>query len=64
MRLAELLETGQDQSVREARLVPHGGAVQLQLRLRGGNRLARCDVSGRWAGTPSAGSLATGVVAA
>jgi exopolyphosphatase/guanosine-5'-triphosphate,3'-diphosphate pyrophosphatase len=39
VRLAELLESGQDQSVREARLEPDGRAVHL--RLEGDDRLAR-----------------------
>jgi exopolyphosphatase/guanosine-5'-triphosphate,3'-diphosphate pyrophosphatase len=39
VRLAELLESGQDQSVREARLEPDGD--NLRLRLQGDDRLAR-----------------------
>jgi exopolyphosphatase / guanosine-5'-triphosphate,3'-diphosphate pyrophosphatase len=39
VRLAELLESGQDQAVREARLEPDGRAVHL--RLQGDDRLAR-----------------------
>jgi exopolyphosphatase / guanosine-5'-triphosphate,3'-diphosphate pyrophosphatase len=39
VRLAELLESGQDQSVREARLEPEGR--DLRLRLQGDDRLAR-----------------------
>jgi hypothetical protein len=56
---AELLEIEQNRSVRGAQLVPNGRAVQLWLRLGGGDRLVCWSVSGGWARRPSAVSLAT-----